>query len=305
MNQVDRIIFIRDNRNRGWERKPFKSFVNFFRKQKFGLFSNNAEKWIINPEYDHIIFKSMNGFNYFVLMKGFDIYKEGKYIFYNLDNGFIFSKPGNHWYSFDKNGLDKFEYNGKEGLVHVSGKIILEAKFDIIGKGVWWGGDINCIRVSLNNLFGFINIKGEWLIEPSLEDVGNWFDETHKTVAAKKNGYWGIIDSKGNWVLPAMFDDLRAPGLANKGYFDPNNYAIVTRNNKNGVVHRSGQILFEPIYDKLDGFGDYYFDESEKKMIKKEPLIKKDEGNIFDSNGKIEAFLNGEKVILTNLESNK
>ena len=303
----DQIIYIRDNFDSGWKMKknPFLTLLNLFRKRKYGLYSHIGDKWIINPEYDHIIFKSINGFNYFVLSKGFEINKDGKYIFYNLDNGFIFSKPGNHWFQFNENGLDKFEYNGKEGIVHISGKIILEAIFDVIGNDLTWGEDTNCMRVSLNNKFGFINIKGEWLIEPNFDDIGYYFDSVHNTVAAKKNDSWGIIDFKGNWVLQATFDDLRSPGIGLSGAFDDNGYAIITRNNKHGIVHRSGKVLYEPVYEKLYGFGDYFYDESKKEMIRKKPLNKHDDFNIFDSKGKVDAFLNGQKVVLTNLEHNK
>lgn len=302
MKTEHRIIYIRDNKNSGWkwEKKPFKSLMNLFLKRKFGLYSHTRSKWIVNPEYDHIIFKSMNGFNYFVLQMGVSLLEEAKYIFYNLDNGFVFTKPGTDWFNFNENGLSKFEYNGKYGIIHVSGKVIFDAKFDVIGNDLLWDGNTNCIRVSLNNKFGFTNLKGEWLIEPCLENVGYYFDDKHNTIAAKQNGYWGIIDSKGNWVLPAIYDDLRAPGLSMSGCFDNNNHAIVTRNNKDGIVDRSGQILFEPLYEKLYGFGDYYYNENKKHKIKKEPLYKKDDGNIFDTKGTLEAYHNGSKVILSN-----
>lgn len=302
----DQIIYIRDNFNSGWKRKknPFLILLDIFKKRKYGLYSHTGSKWIINPEYDSIIFKSMNGFNYFVLRKGLDIWEDGKYIFYNLDNGFIFSKPGNDWFNFNENGLATFEYNGKVGIVHISGKIILDADFDVIGNDMFWNGETNCIRVSLNDKFGFINIKREWLIEPNFDDIGYYFDRVHNTVAAKENDLWGIIDFKGNWVLQATFDDLRRPGLSNSGQFDTNGYAIITRNNKYGIVHRSGKVLYEPVYEKLYGFGDYFYDESKKEVIRKEPLNKHDDYNIFDSKGKVEAYLNGEKVVLTNREHN-
>ena len=56
-------------------------------------------------------------------------------------------------------------------------------------------------------VWGFINEKGEWVVEPQF----SWepsFNDDHELGEASVNGKKGLIDKKGNWVIQPMFNQI-------------------------------------------------------------------------------------------------
>ena len=61
-------------------------------------------------------------------------------------------------------------------------------------------------------LWGYINIRGEWVIPPQYGAAYD-FGKARYTVASTVDGYDGIIDRQGNWVVePHYF-------IAEPGYY--------------------------------------------------------------------------------------
>ena len=60
--------------------------------------------------------------------------------------------------------------------------------------------------VKVGNVFGFINNKGEWLVQPKYESCG---DFKNGYCAVKLNGLWGVIDSNGKEIIPCKFTSMR------------------------------------------------------------------------------------------------
>jgi hypothetical protein len=51
--------------------------------------------------------------------------------------------------------------------------------------------------------YGFMNNKGEWVIQPKFDHVREF---KHELTVAEKDGLWGIIDKQGNWVLQPRWE---------------------------------------------------------------------------------------------------
>lgn len=102
--------------------------------------------------------------------------------------------------------LETKEQDGKIGFVDSSGAWIIKPVFDDIQIQMETEGDdfeinyfINGIAiVKSGELWGVINENGNWIIQPTYDAVGAFYDGYAKVVL---NGKIGFIDSAGNTVI--------------------------------------------------------------------------------------------------------
>jgi len=92
------------------------------------------------------------------------------------------------------------------------------------------------------DLFGYIDEKGNWAIQPVYEDAET-FSEGLARVRVKD--LWGFIDSKGKLVIEPAFTKV-------KNF--TNGSAGACKNNVWGIIDKSGKWLIEPKYNNADGF---------------------------------------------------
>lgn len=87
--------------------------------------------------------------------------------------------------------------------------------------------------------YGFIDVKGNWLIQPMFDAVGHFDEQGYckATINAKE----GFIDKNGNWKIQPVYDNLR--------YFDDNGYSEAKVNDKVGFIDRSGNWVVQPMFD--------------------------------------------------------
>ena len=89
--------------------------------------------------------------------------------------------------------------------------------------------------------FGFMDKKGNYIVEPSYDLVEIFVGELAKV---KKNGHWGIINSAGDIVAACVYHEI--------GNID-GEYIYVESFNRFGFIDRNGNevipMLFEPEYD--------------------------------------------------------
>lgn len=68
------------------------------------------------------------------------------------------------------------------------------------------------IPVRQGKLWGYIDLKGNWKIEPQF-DIGNFYEFQNGFVEGramvKQGGKVGFIDTDGNWVVPPKYEDGR------------------------------------------------------------------------------------------------
>ena len=92
--------------------------------------------------------------------------------------------------------------------------------------------------------YGFVDVKGNWLIQPMFEAVG-YFDK-QGYCKATINTKEGFIDKNGNWRIQPIYDNLLE--------FDENGYAEAKINDKVGFIDRSGKWVIQPAFDSLQRF---------------------------------------------------
>jgi hypothetical protein len=106
--------------------------------------------------------------------------------------------------------------------------------------------DLAAFKISTMNQsnWGFINKKGEIVMNPQFEDVG--YFSGGKCAVKDNRGKWGYINIDGKVVINNQFDDAT----------DFNNgKAIVALGSKYGLIDKNGKYLVNPQFDKM------YYDE--------------------------------------------
>jgi hypothetical protein len=124
------------------------------------------------------------------------------------------------------------------GYIDSTGKDAITPQFDNAGSFV------NGIAAAAkNNKWGFINKKGEFIIEPTYSNVASSFSEGFCRV---ENGTkWGFIDTKGKLIAETKFDVA-----ANF----KNGAAAVRIDDKCGFINQKGEYLVEPQYENCYDF---------------------------------------------------
>lgn len=111
---------------------------------------------------------------------------------------------------------NEFNVSGVEGRKGDTFGIISNGTFNVIdGADKVWGfkGNSTLTYARKGKKVGFVNNKGEWVIEPKFDRVKAF----SKGLAPVANGkMWGYIDEKGEMVIPASFRDAEifSDGLA-------------------------------------------------------------------------------------------
>lgn len=122
----------------------------------------------------------------------------------------------------------------KYGLLDSSGKVIVPAKYDVVG-----GFREGFCLLGLNGRHGYIDKKAKLVIPLKYEAAHN-FSEGLASVSLA--GKWGFIDTKGATVIPFDYEDAK--------YFEEG-YAAVKRNGKWGVIDKENKSIVDFLYDDI------------------------------------------------------
>jgi hypothetical protein len=185
-------------------------------KQERGLFSTYG---FLNTKGDTVIypkFEKAGDFSDGICMASADGYKYG----YIDTKGEWVVKPDyeigvslkiNGEYDFsDKEFSDGYaavEKGDKYGLIDKTGKMVLDAKYDWLGKY-----SEGLIPAKKDTLYGFINLKGAWVIKPEY----NYAEAFHQGLAAVSKGpygeeHWGFINGAGKVIIPISIHGNYSP----------------------------------------------------------------------------------------------
>lgn len=95
-------------------------------------------------------------------------------------------------------GLIAVMVDKKMGFANISGKLIIDAKFD-------WVNDFSqgLAIVKFNGKFGVIDKKGNFVIQAKFEAIKNFKENV---VAVCLNDKWGFVDKKGKIIIKAKYD---------------------------------------------------------------------------------------------------
>ncbi|WP_335965150.1 WG repeat-containing protein [Galbibacter sp. PAP.153] len=116
-----------------------------------------------------------------------------------------------------------------------------------------------------NDLFGYIDNSGQYVIEPQFEKADSFSDGL---APALKDDKWGFIDKSGNWSIKAAYDRVKA---FNSGY------ALVLKDDKWNYINGKGEILHTPVTDKF-----YDFQEGGIAFFRKEDKV-----GLINTSGKV------------------
>ncbi|MGA7588713.1 MAG: WG repeat-containing protein [Rouxiella badensis] len=89
--------------------------------------------------------------------------------------------------------------------------------------------------------WGFLDNRGQLVIKPVFEQVGDYY---YGLAAAQQKGKWGYIDNTGNWVIQPIFDKA--------GNFTQVDLAVVNNAGKNEIINRKGQTVGKPLDALVD-----------------------------------------------------
>ena len=217
-------------------------------------------------------------------------------------------------------GLAAAEKDGKYGFIDKSGEFVIPPRYDFVsefsegialvaffepygtlreksyyidreGKIIsdetmyassWFSGGLGPAGIgeSPDRKFGYINIEGEFVIEPVFEYARNF---SNGIAAVKMDGKWGFIDKTGDITIEPRFEDAGefADGLCNVklddlwGYIDETGAFVVepryydaeaftegmgafttgqTYDQKHGFVDTEGNVVIEPFFFHAEQF---------------------------------------------------
>lgn len=97
-------------------------------------------------------------------------------------------------------------------------------------------------RVSLNGLWGIIDLDGKEILEPKYEKIGMFKNRKARVMVNKR---WGIVNWDGNMIIKPVYNKI--------GYFK-NGRAKVLKDGRWGIVHQDGNEIVPPKYEKILDF---------------------------------------------------
>ena len=161
-----------------------------------------------------------------------------------------------------ENELYKFKINGLYGLVTSKGKIILQNKYNGIGK---FEDNLACVQVNVpsgdryeqKKLYGYVDSSGNEILPPSYEFIGK---RINKFSVVMKNNTWGLFDIENHQlnIIPEVA--FIGPCIENKckinigGIYDKNSKKA--KGGLWGYVSVYGEVVIEPKYEQAYGFSE-------------------------------------------------
>ena len=192
------------------------------------------------------------------------------------------------------------EKDGLSGIVDAAGKEILPCEYTTLDSRSAEGDDYVPAQKGEGDPFGFISIKdGKVLIEPKFMSAGS-FNGTDLAPVQFDNELWGYIDRKGNTVIEPKFDEAFEFGETTEaGDEKGGEVARVKmagkdgdRRGKEGIIDTEGNFV---IPCKYDWIMDYYHEDG-IAIINDSPSDKDDpEYELSDYYGVIDR--NGKEII--------
>ncbi|MBN3583667.1 WG repeat-containing protein [Algoriphagus aestuarii] len=242
----------------------------------FGLINREGD-YVMDPVVDELKHNRGNFYfgydeNQFLLIEGNDIKANVRYNSFHkitLENGLMLEYiHGKLRRVMEEDGI-LLDAVGMEDVTKIKDNLYTirfrDGNLGLLGKSGWlvrpnapldkvWMGSDGLFPATKNNVMGFVNSLGEWVIQPQFEDVGK-FSESISSY--KKSGKWGLVKSNGELVGSADWDEIKP---FSKGF------SIAKINDKFYLLNSSGVPVNQESYDQISRTNDGYFIvEKEKK----------------------------------------
>jgi hypothetical protein len=176
-----------------------------------------------------------------VFVNGFFIVKKGRsYTFVN-NKGIELGK----WFKkvgyFGKIGLANVQDKNHWGYINPKGEMIINAKFD----KAYTFCENGLARVKVNGKWGFINPEGLFVIPPIYDKLGCFSNEL---ASAQKGTKCGYIDSLGQVIISFEYSSADA--------FDNFGMTCVRKNGRFGFINKQNEVVLPFQYFRAHSFGD-------------------------------------------------
>lgn len=218
---------------------PFQGgYAKVLFKGRWGIINNLGKEFII-PEFENIFNKV--DYKKFAQNKNVLLERQTLGMFDFLKDGFIFAQN-----TIFNNGWAAVEKNEKWGFIDINGKELIKLQFEDVRNF-----SDNLAGVKMKGKWGFISSSGELIIDYKYKEINNF---KFGTAIVKDDSGWILINKKGARLSSIHFDDsydltiglpYQLP-LINIICHDKNSFI-----SKHGLINRNGEIILQPIYDKI------------------------------------------------------
>ena len=137
---------------------------------------------------------------------------------------------------FGKGDLAVVTVGDFEGYVNAKGEMVIQPQF----KFAYSFGNEDYALVKVGDYYGVINKKGEFTVQPMYDDM--WFPRNGRA-SFEQNGKWGYLDpANGEIIVPATYDYVAY-------YYYDDGYTVVENGGYYGVLDMDGKMVVPTVYD--------------------------------------------------------
>jgi hypothetical protein len=253
------------NRKGEWAIQPSFDKTNPF-DSGIALVSIDKEWFYINTKGEKIL-TDIKTDKFYDFQEGFAIIRQGDKVgfintsgkvivptkfnkVFNFENGYAKVREGEKWGLIDASGnyFVKTEYDGVSNfygtvVANIGNRqgLIVNGEFkEVEGAQKIWdfslGSDLTYAKK--DDKIGFINNKGEWVIEPIYEKARAF---VNGLAPVFKDKSWGYIDASGKEVIPFQYRDAEI--------FSKDGLAPVKLNKLWGFIDKTGNLVIPDRYD--------------------------------------------------------
>lgn len=159
-----------------------------------------------------------------------------------------------------KNELSRVKLDGKWGYVDISGREVVEPKYDNA-----YSFSDGLAAVETNGKWGYVDTTGKEVIEPKYDVAYSFSDEL---AAVNLDGKWGYINKDGVSVGDIKYDEVGYEEFRKYIYDNyyaedaqegsvsefSNSFTRVKLDGKYGIIDKDGKEIIEPKYDSISKF---------------------------------------------------
>ena len=168
-----------------------------------------------------------------------------------------------------KEGELVVKQNNKFGVININGYEIIKPEYDnIVADGYYSSengykndGYIVSNTTDQGYRYGYISNDGEKILEPNYNELSriSYSDENKIYLLCAENGKYGVFEGAKN-IIPNEYQDI--------SYIDGNDFCIVQKGKKYGVINLQGSMMLQVKYLQIDVNGDYMYVTDENSVQK-------------------------------------
>lgn len=181
--------------------EPLAATVHNFSEGLASIQTMDKKYGFINEEGKMVIPASFSNVGYFKDGLAWAKDVSGKLGFIDKSGSWVIQPEFDAVKSFDEvSGMARVKKDETWYYVNKAGEPLM------VDSDHFWDFSEGLCQGEKNELRGFFDNKGEWVIEAKFEDAKKF--ENGKAIV-KQNGKWGIINTKGDWLVQPRLDVIK------------------------------------------------------------------------------------------------